>query len=647
MLLDRLEELGYDFDQLPDELKKEINYFTDLRQIESDDNQKLELYDLALFEHIEVLDKKSEIVKQIRNEIDFDKKLDSNESFNSTGLVDLSFNDQQLVNEIDDITSIQEYASGGKIGTVKKLLGSNYEVFVNELNELASDSKIIDILSGGLSDGNIDDEKLEIEVKNISVSELKPTQYEIDLQKSLLDVLKCKYPESIMDMLLGENVVLGLPIVVLNGKYILDGHHRWSKVYCMNKDATMKTVNVKANVTPIQMLKVLQIAIANDLKRVPVASVQGDNLLQVDPQKFESFIEANISQDTVNMIYDAEKIKMPVKNLAEQYIVGNVESMRETSQPIANAPSRSLMPQTDQANVLDQLSDGSINFREPLVLEQGGGVELFEYYKGINYNYKDPYALNRAIEEFLKMNEDRTYGYTSDEKSFLLKYSGYGGLSKFGEFTRQERKGLLYEYYTPDLIVKKMWGLAYKYGYGVSNRSVLEPSVGTGNFLRYAPDDARIVGFDINETSVKICNICFPNAEILLKPFEETFIRQNRSIKDDLEDLEKYSLVIGNPPYGTAKSMLLGMGETKYTKVSNWVEYFITRGLDLLLPGGLLIYIVGAEQYNGGKLFLDSPMSKAKEQIAEKSILLDAYRLPRNIFERTGVSSEIVVFKKK
>ena len=63
--------------------------------------------------------------------------------------------------------------------------------------------------------------------------------------------------------------------------------------------------------------------------------------------------------------------------------------------------------------------------------------------------------------------------------------------------------------------------------------------------------------------------------------------------------------------------------------------------------GGLLLYIVGAEQYRGGTLFLDSQLTKTKKAIFEKADLIDAYRLPNKLFERTGVSSEIVIFKKR
>jgi hypothetical protein len=263
-------------------------------------------------------------------------------------------------------------------------------------------------------------------------------------------------------------------------------------------------------------------------------------------------------------------------------------------------------------------------------------------------DYANPYEVNRAIEKLLDMKGTDRNDYTPDEIKFISYYSGYGGLEKYGTYSDEELKGLLYEFFTPDEVVRKMWGLAYKYGYGtIADNSVLEPSVGVGAFLRYAPEDVPVVANEINPVSAKICSILYPNAHIVLQPFEKNFIKANTSIKSKIDDLQKYSLVIGNPPYGRLKSKYIGMGEKDYSMAANFAEYFITRGLDLLHPGGLLIYIVGAEQMNGGTLFLDSPISKVKRIIFDKAELVDAYRLPVNIFERTGVSSEIIVFKKK
>ena len=260
-------------------------------------------------------------------------------------------------------------------------------------------------------------------------------------------------------------------------------------------------------------------------------------------------------------------------------------------------------------------------------------------------NYRNPYEVNRAIEKLIDSKES---GFTPNEIEFISNYSGYGGLEKQGTFSDEELKGLLYEYFTPDAIVKKMWALAYKYGFGtIENPHVMEPSVGTGNFFKYAPTNAELFGNEINRFSKKVSEILYPKAMITLQPFEKNFISKNNSIKNKLSDVHKYHLVIGNPPYGRADSKFLAMGEKDYAKASNFTEYFITRGLDLLHPSGLLIFVVGAEQYNGGTLFLDSGISSVKKNIFDKAQLLDAYRLPTKIFERTGVASEILVFKKK
>lgn len=272
-------------------------------------------------------------------------------------------------------------------------------------------------------------------------------------------------------------------------------------------------------------------------------------------------------------------------------------------------------------------------------------VETTNNFKGTEITaYENPYELNRAIESLIDEKGDLRENYDANEIEFIGYYSGYGGLEKFGA----KGKGLLYEYFTPTEICEKMMALAYKYGYGtIGDNSILEPSVGTGNFLKYAPENVKIDAYEINIYSKQICQILYPHAEVTLRSFEENFIKNNLSVKGKTNDTHKYSLVIGNPPYGVVGGKYMGMGEKKYTNASNYTEYFITRGLDMLVSGGLLMYIVGAEQKNGGTLFLDSGDSKVKRDIFNKADLIDAYRLPTNIFERTGVSSEILVFKKR
>lgn len=256
---------------------------------------------------------------------------------------------------------------------------------------------------------------------------------------------------------------------------------------------------------------------------------------------------------------------------------------------------------------------------------------------------KSQYDLNKEIEAMLDERGDDPRAYSSKEKEFLMLYSGYGGV-KDERISAAEAKGSFSEFYTPDTIVKKMWDLAYKHGY--SGGSICEPAVGIGNFLRFAPVGAHATGYEISPYSYKICKILFPQQTFYNQHFEKVFIHNNNSIRDKVAGLPKYSLVIGNPPFGTVGGLYMGMGEKAYSRAANYTEYFIFRGLDLLAPGGLLVFIVGVEVANGGVPWLQQGTSKIKEAIAKKSELLEAYRLPNGVFERTDVLTDIVVFRK-
>jgi hypothetical protein len=267
-------------------------------------------------------------------------------------------------------------------------------------------------------------------------------------------------------------------------------------------------------------------------------------------------------------------------------------------------------------------------------------VLKFDKFKGLSYQYKNPYELNRAIEEYV--DKVPANEMTDEGKQFLSYYSGYGSLEKFDNTLGKEIK---YQFFTPSDIAQRMWGLAYKYGY--KGGKVLEPAVGIGEFIKYAPSPGICTAYEIHGYTAKICSILFPSLMLHVKSFETLFIKNNKSIKGNLQGLPKYDLLIGNPPYGDYEGLLAGMGEKSYTKAENWIDYFIFRGLDLLNEGGLLIYIIGCEVANGGHPWLQKSMTKCKQAIADKADLLDAYRLPNGVFERTDVLTDIIVLRKK
>lgn len=264
---------------------------------------------------------------------------------------------------------------------------------------------------------------------------------------------------------------------------------------------------------------------------------------------------------------------------------------------------------------------------------------------------RQAYELNRQIEALIDQKGINPTAYSADEKAMLSQYSGYGGLD---QFLKESNAGILYEFFTPIPIVKKMWGLALKLGF--NGGEVLEPAAGNGVFLaqvparQYLERDAVVTAIEPQQYSYAILRILYPEARAVQGLFEQQFINEevNLSIKNRAAPV--FDLIIGNPPYGSITGgkggRYMEMGERSYTKARSYDEYFIRRGVDLLKPGGILIYIIGSEVANGGVPFLQRGNSRVKEEIAARATLSDAYRLPNGVFDRTDVLSDIVCFTK-
>jgi len=259
--------------------------------------------------------------------------------------------------------------------------------------------------------------------------------------------------------------------------------------------------------------------------------------------------------------------------------------------------------------------------------------------------FKNRFEKNIFIQLLIDKKGNDPEKYSIYEKEFISQYSGMGGLEKQGATAEEDGKGLLYEYYTPTDIAEFMWGLAYKYQTrGILN--VLEPSVGVGVYCQTAPSNVIIEGFDVSKYAIAISQILYPQHFFNLKSFEELFIRKNKSVKSKV--IPTFDLVIGNPPYGSFTSKYSSKGEKQYTKATNFVEYFISRGLDLLKKDGLLIYVIGSVPSLGGTPFLDDKKrSKVFQEIIKKADLVDAYRLGSNMFTSTDVDSDVIVLRKK
>jgi type I restriction-modification system DNA methylase subunit len=249
------------------------------------------------------------------------------------------------------------------------------------------------------------------------------------------------------------------------------------------------------------------------------------------------------------------------------------------------------------------------------------------------------FELNKQIQQLILKKDKASEAYSFDEKKFIAQYEGSGGQGSKGA----TGEGVLYEFFTPDFVCELMWKLAYRYGFKAGG-SVLEPSVGTGNLLKWAPNNSKCYGFEINPISKRITEILYPDAKIYEGYFETAFLQEPRytaRLKDRLTWLEGYpfSLVIGNPPYGKYKNKY----SSYFTKPKmHQIElFFMHYGIQLLKPGGIMVYVTGSNFLRNGITY-----QSEKLEIEKLADIVDAYRLPP-VFKFSKVPTDIIVFKRK
>ena len=270
--------------------------------------------------------------------------------------------------------------------------------FVSSLQSNKKD--FITAVMNGLKDGSGKDDRIKIEPATVKVSALRPTQAEVVFSKSIPFALQ--RPEVFMEYFTSQGPFkVGPPgndaIITLNGSYILDGHHRWSSLFCVNPKSSMHTFDIKANVNPINMLKLMQASIKAYAGKVPSNKGGGVNLFTIDPKTLSSEVRKLITPDLAKQYIDLGllgQIKEDVetgragRQEVEVYkkILGiytrNVSLMQKSNTPAKGASSREPMPQTDSPAgskvsaggptpaALEPLEKGMVDFRSPHAIKK-------------------------------------------------------------------------------------------------------------------------------------------------------------------------------------------------------------------------------------------------------------------------------------
>jgi len=225
---------------------------------------------------------------------------------------------------------------------LKTILKKDYKQFVASLGKHVNDPKFIAAIEK-LSD------KAPVKTSAMTpvCTDLRPTQNEVVMANSLSYPLKD--PASAEASLKGGVVApAGRSIVTGGGgTFVIDGHHRWSQVFCINPEAKIKAMDLTDIKEPMEALKATQLGIAAQTGDVPKASGGGVNLFTVGQDELKKYVIDNITEPVVEVFKKYGKGDTP--ETVANYIWENVKVLKSTSKPVTGAPKRDVMPQTDDA----------------------------------------------------------------------------------------------------------------------------------------------------------------------------------------------------------------------------------------------------------------------------------------------------------
>ena len=247
--------------------------------------------------------------------------------------------------------------------------------YVAVLKKYAADPNFDALAVAGQTDGNPNDEQATVKPAVVKAASLTATQAEIGFGNSLADQVQNKYDATKTALgLNGTPIVMSsksgpVPILVYNGKYVLDGHHRWSQIMMVNPTGEVKIDNLTGPAidNEEEALKTMQFAIAAMADKVVTKPFEGENLMQANEQQVANFVLKNVTDEVLQLLVQAQKIAKPDKQLAAKYIAGNLSVIKKAAGKFSREKS---MPQAGDSGVSQDavnqaLGTGKINFDAP------------------------------------------------------------------------------------------------------------------------------------------------------------------------------------------------------------------------------------------------------------------------------------------
>jgi N12 class adenine-specific DNA methylase len=270
----------------------------------------------------------------------------------------------------------------------------------------------------------------------------------------------------------------------------------------------------------------------------------------------------------------------------------------------------------------------------------------------------EKFADNVAAIRTLKQIEAENRRATPSEQAVLARYVGWGGLAnafrKAGaadgdgiargwekrvaelenlldpDELKAARNSTKAAHYTSETVVRAIWRAVGRLGF--TGGSVLEPSVGSGNFLGLMPQGLRgtskVLAVEYDSITARIAQHLYPQSTVLHSGFEKLPLPSNT-----------FALAIGNPPFGRDQLHFPYRNEVNGRSIHN---QFFLASMHAVAPDGLLAMVVSHH-------LMDAQDASSRLDLAAMGDLVAGIRLPGNAFlenARTEVVTDILIFRK-
>ncbi|WAU72378.1 PLxRFG domain-containing protein [Acinetobacter sp. TR11] len=266
---------------------------------------------------------------------------------------------------------------------------------------------------------------------------------------------------------------------------------------------------------------------------------------------------------------------------------------------------------------------------------------------------------NKAALELLEELTSEGRQATTEEQAILAGYTGWGSFGQDlfqgtwdnpvfkDESVWKERNLWLRErlgkeswesakdstinaHFTDPYTVAAMWAMAEKMGF--TGGRVLEPAIGTGNFISLMPmhikQRSQVTGIDLDITTAAIAKQLFPESNVQNMPYQKSQTPDNF-----------YDLVISNVPFADIK-----IADRRYNQFNpNLHDYYFLKMLDQVRPGGIVMAITSSGT-------MDKQSEVIRRELAKKAELITSVRLPSGAFQEyagTAVVTDIIVLRKR